>query len=306
MRISDIFNKKLDEESNVKSIGKITTDKASEIVRELSGGKLRQNKLLIDNIVVFVGASGGTGTSTLIANVAYTAAKAGLRVLVIDLNILFPVQQIYFGEKASGKSIIDKPDLVKYLTGKCTLGEAIENNKNISVMYSSNRGLMDLIDCESDSAVANFEEALDRLRYLFDLILIDTPLKIENTLCNTAFYRSNCIYTVWDEGISSISNIERIRRNMALSGIDAYIKTKAILNKRTDIAYTHYPFKKLNMDLVQILPFDTSIINSSLRSEIFVQKASTSSKNANIFYSCIQELTTYILKNGGYVGDING
>lgn len=285
-------------EDTNKNIGKITTDKAVEIIKGLSGGEVRHTKRLIDNVIVMTGASGGTGVSTVLSNIAHMASKKGLRVLVIDLNIMYPVQHLYFG---SDKAELEKPDLVGYLLGKCTIGEAIENNGKVSLVYSNNRTIVDSINCEADTAVSNFTEAISRLKQLFDLVLIDCPLRIDHVLCNMAFYIADSIYVVWDEGISSISNTERIRRNMAVSGIDSYIKMRAILNKRTNIQYSSYPFEKLNMELVEVLPFDTDIIYSTLRSEVFCDKGASKSKNANIFYSSIESLTGKILERGGYI-----
>lgn len=277
----------------------MSSDKAKEILKTLSGGEVKYTKKVVDNVIAVTNASGGTGASTILANAAFLAATKNLRVLVIDLNIMYPTQHIYFGDD---KTDLEKADLVSYLIGKNTLGESIQNKGQVALMYAHNRSLMDCINCETDIAVSNLSSAIQKLRQLFDVIFIDVPLKIENTLCNTAFYMSDAVYLVWDEGISSISNTEKIRRNMALSGIDVYTKMRVVLNKRTNIHYNNYPFQKLNIELVQILPFEPDVIYSSLRSEVFCDKGASSSKNADIFYSSMVELTDKILENGGYIG----
>lgn len=279
------------------NLGKMTSEKATSIIKELSGGQAKYKKKLIDNLVCITNASGGAGASTVTANVAYTAVKLGITTLVIDLNILYPIQQTLFAVKPE----LDMPDLSGYLLGKNTLGEAIQQTKTASLMFSNNRGMMDYINCDSDQAIGNFQTALQSLRGLFDLILIDCPMRIDSMLCNYAFYNADAIYIVWDEGISSIANTERIRRNMAQTGIEAYTKMKVVLNKRTDIHYNDYPFQKLNLDLVQYLPFDQGIIQSSLYSEIFCEKGASRSKNAGYFCGGIEALTEKILVAGGYV-----
>lgn len=292
------FIKKANDTTDGKDFSTFTSESATNILKQLSGGKINYNKKVIDNLIVISSASGGAGASTIVSNLAFTAANDySMRVLVIDLNILMPVQHMYFGIKQD----INKPDLVGYLLGKNTLGEAIEQGNSASVMFANNRSLMDYINCESDQAVNNFESALDGLKGLYDLIIIDTPMAIENTICNYAFYHADQIYLVWDEGISSIANSEKIRRNMASCGIDAYTKTKVILNKRTAIHYSDYPFKKLNMELVQILPFEQDIIYSSLSSQIFCDKGASRSKNSAYFCGGIQQLTQKVLEIGGMV-----
>ena len=278
------------------NLSNITSGKAGEVIKKLSGKGSGFTKKLPDNIVTFSGAAGGTGVSTIVANMAYTASKKGLKVLVIDLNLLLPAQNLYFGIKQE----LEKEDLVGYLLGKNNLGAAISQSQYASVTFANNRGLMDYINCETDQAIHNFKAAIDGLRSLFDLIIIDCPMNIENSICNHAFYLADHIYLVWDEGISCIANTERIRRNMAATGIDAYTKMKVILNKRTSIQYSKYPFEKLNVELVGMLPFEQDIIQSSLYSEIFCEKAS-SGKNSAYFCGAMDQLTLTIMKNGGYI-----
>lgn len=291
------FNKK-NTKGEQENIGKISSDKAKEIIKTLSGGEIKYTKKVIDNVIIFSNAQGGTGASTLMANVAYLAASKNLRVLVIDLNIMYPTQHVFFGKEQDN---LQPPDLMSFLTGKNPIGESIENGGVVSLLYSNNRTLMDSLISESDICVTNFNNAIQRLRQLFDLILIDCPMKIDHTLYNTAYYLADTIYLVWDEGISSIMNTEKIRRNMALSGVDVYTKMKIILNKRTNIHYNNYPFQKLNIELTQILPFEPDVIYSSLRSEIFCDKGASKSKNADIFYAGMVNLTDTILENGGYI-----
>ena len=285
------------EDTDNANIANITSEKAGDIIRRLSGKDSAFSKKLPDNIVVITNASGGTGASTITVNVAYTAYKMGFKILVMDLNFLLPIQHIYFNIAQE----LEKPDIVGYLLGKNTLGAAIYQSSGMSVMFANNRGLMDYINCESDQAIDNFKKAIEALRGLYDLILIDCPMKVDNTICNYAMYLADQIYIVWDDGMSSIANTEKIRRNMASTGIDAYTKMKAIMNKRTNIQYSQYPFDKLNIELIACLPFEPEVISSGLASQIFCEKAATRSKNASYFTGGIEALTSRIMKMGGYI-----
>lgn len=287
------------EDTGSENIGSMVTEVADDLIKKLSGKNVKRTKILVDNVVVISNAAGGTGASTIVSNVAYMANKKGFKTLVIDLNILYPTQHSYFGLRQK----VEKTDIISYLSGRASIGDCIENSGGIGLIYANNRGLMDNINMELDVYVENFRLAIDKLRQLFDLILIDTPMIIDHTLINTAFYIADQIYLVWDEGISSIANTERIRRNMMFSGIDSYTKMKVILNKRTNIHYTKYPFQKLNIELEQILPFEVDIIENSLKSVIFCHKGASSSKNAKEFYNGIDSLTHKILRNGGYIED---
>lgn len=298
-KLSKTAKDKFGDIENTENFSQSAQIKAVDIIKELSGSATEQTKKIPDNVIVFTSTS-GAGASTLAANVAYAAStdpKLKLRVVLIDLNIMFPAQNIYFETKQE----LDLPDLVTYLLGKSTLGDSIVNKGNISLMFADNKEIMDSINCESDIAIDNFTDMINKLRSLYDLVIIDCPMKIDHTLCNTAFYLCDQIYLVWDEGLSSIANAEKIRRNMAVTGIDSYTKMHIILNKRTNVKYTDFPFKKLNVNLAGILPFDPAIIDSSLKSQIFIEKGASKSENANVFASKIYELTNTIVRNGGLV-----
>lgn len=294
--------KQLQKNDPMENIGRVASDKAVDVIKQLSGKNDEIKSSLIDNYIVFTNASGGTGASTLVCNVAYKAATKGLKVIVIDLNILCPVQHAYLNIK---QSVEEKDDLVSFLLGKSQMGDCIDNEHIYNIMYANNRNLADLINCDAETAIINFNEMITKLRKLYDLIIVDCPMQIDNMLCNNVLYGCDTIYTVWDEGLSSISNTDRLRRNMSFCGIDSYTKMHIILNKKTHINYNMYPFKKLNLELIETLPFDTSIIESSLKAQIFCEKGASKSATAKEFEFAIDRLTQKILRIGGLVSKIN-
>lgn len=288
----------LREEESV-NLAKATSDKAVDVIKELSGKRLAKERLVIDNLIVFSNASGGTGTSTLLSNVAYEATRRGQKVLIIDLNIMYPTQHTYLNIQQQ----LEKPDLVGYLLGKDSLSDAIDTTNEINIMFANNRTLADDINCNDKVPIENFKELCSKVRQFYDLVLIDCPNRIDNMLSNTAFYLADAIYLVWDEGIGSIINTDKMRRNMAFSGIDSFTKMRVIMNKRTSIRYSDYPFKKMNLELVEVLPFDPDIIDNSLRGQIFCDKGASKAKNAIEFAVKCGELTESILKIAGLISE---
>ena len=105
---------------------------------------------------------------------------------------------------------------------------------------------------------------------------------------------------VWDESLSCIANMDRIRKNMQASGIESNQKIRVIFNKKTNVHYTKYIFEQLKLNIVGTLPFDTAIIESSLQGEIFCDKGASMSKTAAVFASEMTNITNKILEIGGY------
>lgn len=295
-----LFSKKIREienrEEDQVNLSKAASDKAVDVIKELSGKNMKSARKLVDNVIVFTNASGGTGASTLISNVAFMASQK-LKVLLIDLNITCPVQHTYLGVKQE----LDKPDLVSFLLGKNNLSESIDTTNQVNLLYANNRSLADEINCNSKIAIENLNALITKTRQYYDLVLVDCPMRIDCLLQNTMLYACDSIYLVWDEGIGSIINTDKLRRSMALSGIDSFTKMRVVLNKKTSVHFSDYPIKKLNLELVEVLPFDIDIIDNSLRGKIFCDKGSSSSKNAAEFATNIVSLTDKILKIGGYV-----
>lgn len=280
-----------------KNINQMMTKAADEIIKSFSGKGNIQKIKVIDNLIAFMGASGGTGTSTIVSNVAFEMAKKGLTVLIVDLNLEYPIQQSIFKVKQK----LEKKDLVSFLMGRNQIGDSIDIvNSNISIMYANNRYLMDRINCDSSTCSNNLVSTIERIRHLFDVILFDCPLNLEFDVVNSVLYNCDTIYMVWDESLSCIANMDRIRKNMQASGIESNQKIRVIFNKKTNVHYTKYIFEQLKLDIVGTLPFDTAIIESSLQGEIFCDKGASMSKTAAVFASEMTNITNKILEIGGY------
>lgn len=276
----------------------IVAEGTTGILKELGGYGINESKIMPDNIVVFTNCSGGTGASTIASNIAHVLASSqfGMTVLVIDLNIVCPIQHIYFDKQEDRKDI---KDIVDYLTGQCTIGEATITKGNISIMYAINKSVADEINCEDNMAVENFKDLLNKVRDLYDIVIIDCPMRITNALCNIAMYMADKIYTVWDEGISSVLNTDRVMRQLGFTGIDSFAKMFVIMNKKTSVKYSKFPFEKLKLPLIETLPFSTDVVYSSLDASVYCASGKARNKNGGEFERGILSLARKIVLIGG-------
>ena len=283
-----------EQSSNLK---KATSDKATELIKELSGTKYTQGKKLIENVICFTNVAGGTGASTIASNVAHMIKQQGLSVILVDLNILCPVQHTYLG---IDQSVGDKDDLVKLLNGGCQITDAINSSKDIHLLFANNRSLLDDINCDEDIPQTNFIQMIHNLKNYYDVVILDCPMRVDKMLCNTALYISDAIYAVWDEGIGSIINTEKIRRALGDASVDSYTKMRVIINKRTSIAISDSIFKKLNIELLDVVQFSIDVIDSSHRGKIFCASGYATNRNGSDFAKKIASITEQVLSIGGY------
>jgi len=280
-------------ESNLIKIVSETTEK---LFKKLSGGKVKFRSKIIDNVMVFLGAAGGVGTTTIINNIAYTLTLKEISVLIIDLDILRPAQHNFLKLQPA----LNKKDLVSFILGRSTLGESIDTIDNISLLTAHNRSLIDLVNCDNELCAENFEEGMQRLRELYDVILIDCPYQLNHEIINHTLYKADSIFIVWDENVTCINNIERIKRDLKLTGIGAFNRLKVIMNKRTEIHYPESVFEKLKIELLTTLPYETAIIESGILGQIFCKDGASKSNTATLFVNKIEKLAEKILEIGGY------
>lgn len=286
-------DKPVDNGSN--NIEEIIGSGVNKLIKELAGKGEKGRKRVIDNKIAFIGGAGGCGTSTIVANVARAIAKKGLSVIVIDANITDPVQQNYSKQKIE----LDQKDLMSYLTGLNKLGDSIKYDGNVAVLYSRNRSIKDEVLLDSSAISNTYADMINSLAHLFDVVLIDVPRNISHEMAHTSLYTADSIYYVWNENIECVNSYDRYRINMSQLGID-FAKVRVLINQRTDIHYPTSIFTSLNIDPFDMMPFDTAIIETGLRGEIFIEKGSSMSKNATLWIDALNRVTDHILKNGGY------
>lgn len=270
-----------------------------EVITKLSGLDQHFDKKLIDNVFSFFSCSGGAGTSTLVSNVAYALAKAKFSVLLIDLNITFPIQHMYWSLDQTKEY-----DLVSLLNGDRTLGECLQYNKalNISFLVPLNRLIIDKAMIDNEQAGNNMQALLEQAASLFDVVLLDLPTygMLDYEITNDTLYKSDFIYMVLDENVECIASIPRLLKNLNALGIPAQ-NVRYVMNKRTPLFYPTRVFKQLGIEVPIVIPYDRALIETSLRGDIFISKGASTSSSAKHFVKGILSLKDNILLNGGYV-----
>lgn len=267
---------------------------SKEIISELSGRGNVSVKPIINNLVAFMSSSSGAGASTLVANVARLIEKKGLSVAVVDLNIMFPSQHLYYKIPQE----LDRSDLCSLLLGKTDLGESIYYSGNTAVILANNRGAMDYINLDEERYCDTIDKALSNLSYQFDMVLVDCPLQITNAIVNTSLFKADNIYMVMDDGVQSIVNLTKIRNALDTFGI-GWGKVRFVMNKRTSNFYNESNLDTAGVKLIEIIPFDLGIITSGLRCELYVEKGIGISRTSKDVEKALDNLAEKVLEIGG-------
>lgn len=299
-KVIEDINKRVERgesEDTTNSVSELLDTGMKETFRVLSGSTTKKKLRIPDNIVAFIGAAGGVGTSTIVANTALQLVRGGYSVLVMDCNLEYPVQHSYLGYRQTDI----KKDLCSFLYGECTMGEAIQNKKEVHLLCARNRTLMDFINLDNADRAKELEVAIQRLRDLYDVILLDVPNQLASELINIVMYKADKIHIVWDENIACIGNTERLKTNLTISGIETENKMDVIFNQRSSIPYTKYPLDKLELEVIATLPFDSSVRECALRGGIYLRDGFTSNRNAKVFTDNIKAIAYKVLVQGGHI-----
>lgn len=116
-----------------------------------------------ENVYLFSGARPGAGTTTVLLNLAITAARKGLRVVVVDANLRRPAV-------AGRVGLEGHPGLTEVLNGDVILANAIRPTaqENLSVLASGSPAAL-------WTDAGSLRELFAELAGLADLVLIDGP-----------------------------------------------------------------------------------------------------------------------------------
>ncbi len=169
--------------------------------------KLEQQRILDTNegkkvrckALGFFGGKGGTGKTTLAIGVAAQLAKAGKRVMLLDLDL-------QFGDVAMALDLDTKNSIVDLVQDRG--GITIENINGFAVEHSTG---MSVLCAPKSSEYAEFvspnhvEKIIDIMRPYYEYIIIDLPASF-NDATITACENCEEIYLVYNNEILSLRN----------------------------------------------------------------------------------------------------
>ena len=135
----------------------------AEVVRSIRVGIRMAD---VDNpakVILITSAIPDEGKSTLAQSLAFSAVRAGERVLLIDCDLRHPSLSKYFGLEA-------KPGLVDFLTNSVPFEDVIARQNGLTILPAGmkSQNPPDLLGS------ARFKHLVEKLREVFDYIIIDS------------------------------------------------------------------------------------------------------------------------------------
>ena len=187
-------------------------------VRRPAGQPIKKQ---VGKLLVFAGAKGGAGVTTIATNFAVSLAKeAGQKVALIDLNL-------QLGDAALGLGLNSEYSTVTALKNFSHL----DSNYLSTLLTKHSSGLSVLAAPDRFTTEQITEEALDRLLHIarqdFDYVVIDAGSRFDLT-GGTLFVPGATIYLVLQVGVAELRNATRLISTVLRS---SGAKVEVVLNR---------------------------------------------------------------------------
>ncbi len=221
-------------------------------------------------VILVASGKGGTGKTSVTANLGALLAKDGYKVALIDMDMGMRNLDLYLGlENRIVYNIMD------VFTGICRIKRAFVKDRrfeNLFLMSASPRKE------ERDITPLHMEVLCDKIRPVFDYILIDCPAGAGSGL-ELAMAGADRALIVTEADMAALRDADVLNRYLKKSGITntCYIvnKVRADLMERKVIPDLNEVAEIMSSKMIGIIQFDDNIYISTNRGVPIVFKEGT-------------------------------
>lgn len=217
------------------------------VMREKSHPVSVQNRSSANRVITFIGGKNGVGTSSIGINVAFELAKAGKRVIYLEINERYPAVSYWYelGLTSYGiDSAIEAIQDERYIDVNNAIIHSKELKKSDSPLKSSYRKFPDSLDFMffSREYITGLKPKMDlklskelymHLLYQegYDFVFIDVQPDISNQATINGLMFSNLIFSVVTQDVSSIGYHLFHMNELEKRGVSLNSKNSYIINK---------------------------------------------------------------------------
>jgi Mrp family chromosome partitioning ATPase len=176
--------------------------------RELLGQILSATAASAAPAILFTASAAGAGTTTVVLNLAVTAARQGRRVVIVDLNSRRPAV-------AARLALCDRPGLAEVFATTTTLDEALQETAQTSLMTLTSGGPAG----NARRAAESYRSLLRQLRQRFDLIVLDGAAWDGRPETAAPAVACNAAFLVVPAGAEDSPATEELMRQLPAQGV---------------------------------------------------------------------------------------
>ena len=209
---------------------------------------------MMARVIVVTSGKGGVGKTTICANIGTSLARAGLRVLLMDVDLGLNNLDVVMG--VENKIVYDICDVIE---GKCRPKQAIVQDFFLQTLYvmPSNHTYTNFNISKED--IGNI---IADLEYMFDYILIDCPAGIDIGFHRAVANASEAI-VVTTPHISSVRDADKViglLKSYNMSNIGLIVnRARGDLMLNGEMIAVDTIVEYLDCDLLGVVPDDDAI-----------------------------------------------
>lgn len=247
---------------------------------------------LEDNLFGFYSPSGGTGVTTVVANVAALLANQNLNIAVVDFDMYYPSLFRYLQED---DQVIKNSLLDIFITPGANIPEFAAPTKYPTLSLYSNTLDEDVYQL-AELDVLNVIQFLRDISALYDFVLVDIKgvLNQETTIAAI----SEC-YRIFTFVRPLVSDSERIYKdNLILQNYMYGPKVKNVVQTMIrDDEFSAEEFKTYGFNLLENIPFALAVEKVGANNELFVMGNYGSDKPSQLFRAAIKHIAELIVNS---------
>jgi pilus assembly protein CpaE len=162
---------------------------------------------LVDNegeLLAFLSAKGGSGSTFLASNLGYTLAATGKKVLLVDLNLFFGDMVANVTDRQPGSSVLDIARQGDILDASLLASSVLAARDNLSVLAAP------LLPYRIEVLTpAVLQKILELALIQFDFVILDVGRTLDPTSIK-ALDMASRIYLILQLALPAIQNVKRI------------------------------------------------------------------------------------------------
>lgn len=246
-------------------------------------------------VIVITSGKGGVGKSTNTANLGTGLAMLGRKVVVVDADIGLRNLDMILG--LENRIVYD---LVNVIERQCKISQALIRDKRYKTLFLLPAAQTKNKDCINADQML---ELTEKLRQVFDYVLIDSPAGIEGGFRNAVVGADTALLVTTPE-VSAVRDVDRVIGLLEAAGKR---NPKLIINRmkpelveRGDMLSTEAILQILAVDLIGIVPEDGDMVAYTNRGEpaILANKSLAGKAFKNIVRRLEGEQVDFLPLNG--------
>ena len=198
-----------------------------EAIRRLAARRTAAGHGQSATTIVFFGAKGGAGTTTIAVNCAVELARlSGERTVIVDLKTGLGEVGLFLGVR-SRYTLVDALDNMQRLDAEFLRELVAKHKSGLEILAGS-----DNFERPNSSDGPTLEEILRHLREEYEYVVIDAGCQI-NTAVQASLYTADMIGLVANPDVPSIRNAQRVLDRIRQMGASAD-RVRLLLNRAAE------------------------------------------------------------------------